>query len=477
MDKISALKKLKGLLEQGIITEEEFIRQKGLILGEISKPKEDAVVPPSSEDTNTPLPPTVDSEQEDIPQIVHYPNPVSVPSEEEHGKTDNQVEDNHIELATETQVNPEEERIKKHKALLGLGIFICVIGIIGGIVSLFNDNIADRIAKYEKAGMAILTVQENGTEQYAIVMDKQGLYYDDKFKLTTLLPVGEEIETKVIRLQCDADGLRATTDEAKENLVITSSRNLYVICNSPTSFLLLTKKASGNPLTDRNISLGPGYLIINKDKSKSTTVIKYPECQTDGYGNIYWRTDANILDQYGAYFKSVFTNSDYNKIVKREYGHYLATVQLSLSDGEVEVLDAIKFDKLDRTYSPAEVGTLAHSASMRTIIREILRSELVESFYKNAEAATDYHNRSNMRISPDDKYTFVIVPHYYTGREHVAVYKVNNNTKVATILNSGMEAEYLSERIRIKKYKEFWFFDSYEYVYYDYSGKQIKDSW
>lgn len=475
MDKISSLKKLKGLLEEGIITEEEFARQKGIILGDITKPKEAVAVPSSAEDSHAPHTPAVDIEQEEEPQDTSYPSSDTVPSVDEQNEDEDLVYDSSVELQTQAPVDSEEEKLKRHKLLLGVGIFICAIGIILGIVYLFNESIVDRVAKYEKAGIAIIDVQQSGLEQYAIIMDKKGLYYDDKFSVKKLVPVGEEVKTREVRLRCDANGLKSVVGESEQNLAITTSRGQNVIRLTATSFLLITKKLAGNPMTDYNLSMSSGYLIIKKDKSTDATVIRIPESKTDGYGNLCWSITGDILDQYGTYFKTSFSKNDYNTIVKRKYGRYLASVELSLTSGKAEIVESVHFDKLDKSYPSNEVGTLAHSASMRSYIQGILRSELVESFYANAEAVTNYHNRNDMRISPDDKYTFVIVPNYYTGRDHVAVFKVNNKTKAVTILNSGMSAEFRNDCISIKKYKEFWFFDSYEYVDYDYSGKLIRD--
>lgn len=485
MDKISSLKKLKGLLEEGIITEEEFQQQKKIILdGVVKEPEKptSGFVPGDEKDSNLSseqLPdnnPSVLAEEDNIPAPTIDNDDDDVVSKTEQAISLLPPESVAEEKPEMTEEEREAERIKESKARLWAGIIVCFLGIVFGVISLLTDSLVDRLVKYEKAGSAVLQLEKSGPDPHIIVMDKKGLYYDNKITVTEIAPVGKELDTREINLHYDAtNGLLATADDADKKFAIASSRGLCIKRLTDKTYLLSTKQLAGNPMTDYNLSMSSGYLIIKKDKSTDATVIRIPESKTDGYGNLCWSITGDILDQYGTYFKTSFSKNDYNTIVKRKYGRYLASVELSLTSGKAEIVESVHFDKLDKSYPSNEVGTLAHSASMRSYIQGILRSELVESFYANAEAVTNYHNRNDMRISPDDKYTFVIVPNYYTGRDHVAVFKVNNKTKAVTILNSGMSAEFRNDCISIKKYKEFWFFDSYEYVDYDYSGKLIRD--
>lgn len=378
-------------------------------------------------------------------------------------------------LAEELEARKEE--IKQKKSLLWAGIVACAVGILVGVIYLCTDNIVDRVVKYQKAGLAVLNVQKSGAAPYAIIMDKKGIYYDNKSSIIEVLPVGTQINTREIQLDYDSDGLKAMTRNAKQKLAINSSRGQNVIYISPTSFLLIKKNVSEDLLTTPDVSVDQNYLIVKNAKSKDfkdATVIKVPSCKTDGHEHLVWRLSGDILERYGANFKSSFSKADYKKIVDRKYGHYLATVSLSLIRGSATIIKSVEFDKLKIDYASEEVGTTAHRESMKNSIRQIFREELIESFYKNATQATGISNRRNMRISPDDRYTFVVNPNYQSGDEKMALLRVDNKTKKATFIDTAMEVEYQDYRIRVKKHTTFLiFFDSSKDYYYDYSGKPI----
>ena len=183
MDKISALKKLKGYLEEGIITEDEFIRQKYLVLG--GPPQQDTSVIPSPEPTdNLSMMESEESPIESSP-IVETPRPTIIPSIEIVEDSEEQVidwiEGGHGTPPTPSSDAVEESDVKKDKeahpkTFLWLGIVACCVGILIGVAYLLNDNIVDRVAKYEKAGFAILQFEKAGPTPHIIVMDKKGLF-------------------------------------------------------------------------------------------------------------------------------------------------------------------------------------------------------------------------------------------------------------------------------------------------------------
>lgn len=378
-------------------------------------------------------------------------------------------------LAEELEARKDE--IKRKKTLLWVGIVICAICLFTGIIYLCTENIVDRVVKYQRAGLAVLNVHKSGPAPYAIVMDKKGIYYDNRFSVIEVLPVGTQINAREVHLHYDSDGLKAMTGDAKQKLAITSSRGYNVIFVSPTSFLLIKKNLPEDLLTTPGVSVDQSYLIVKNAKSKNfkdATVIKAPSGKTDGHEHLVWRLSSDIMDRYGADFRSSFQKADYNKIVERQYGHYLATISLSLIRGSATVINSVEFDKLKKEYAPKEVGTTAHQESMKKTIRQIFRDELIESFYVNATQLTGISNRRNMRISPDDKYTFVVNPSYYSGEEKMALFRINNKTKEKKLIDSAMEIEYQDYRIRVRKYTTFLiFFDSHKDIYYNYSGMQI----
>ena len=378
-------------------------------------------------------------------------------------------------LAEELEARKDE--IKRKKTLLWVGIASCAICLIAGIIYLCTESIVDRVVKYQKAGLAVLNVHKGGPAPYAIVMDNKGIYYDNRFNVVEVLPVGTQINAREVHLHYDSDGLKALTGDAKQKLAITSSRGYNVIYVSPTSFLLIKKNLPEDLLTTPGVSVDQSYLIVKKEKSKDfkdATVIKAPSGKTDGHEHLVWRLSSDIMDRYGADFRSSFQKADYNKIAERQYGHYLATISLSLIRGSATVINSVEFDKLKKEYAPKEVGTTAHRESMKKTIRQIFRDELIESFYVNATKLTGVSNRRNMRISPDDKYTFVVNPSYYSGDEKMALFRINNKTKEKKLIDSAMEVEYQDYRIRVRKYSTFLiFFDSHKDIYYNYSGMQI----
>lgn len=480
MDKISSLKKLKGLLEEGIITEEEFQRQKNLVLG--GKPKQETT------DTPIPIPQPIDNtpvtEPEGLPKesspVDETPAPTIIPSIEIVEDSEEQVI-NWIEggpttasSASEEDTDVKKEKYKTSKTLLLLGIIACCVGILVGVIYLLDDNIVDRVAKYEKAGIAVLQLETTGAVPHIIVMDKKGLYYDNCSSVTEILPVGKELDTREIHLHYDAyKGLKATADEAEQKFAVTSSRSLFVKRITDNTYLLSAKQLTGNPLTAYNLSLDPCYLVVKKDKSKDVTVIKVPKSKTEGSGYLRWKLSRNILEQYDSYFKSAFSKDEYKKIIERKYGHYLASIVLSLKSGMVQIEDPIEFDKLGVSYPANDVGTIEHSSSMLGTIYGIFRRELEESFYTNATQQTGISNRDYMKITDDDKYTFVINPNYGSGSQPKGLLRVNNKTKAVTLIDTGKEIEFLSNSICVTKIESFLiFFDSEKRVFYDYAGNR-----
>ena len=378
-------------------------------------------------------------------------------------------------LAEELEARKEE--IKRKKSLLWTGIAACAIAIIAGAIYLSTETIVDRVVKYQKAGLAVLNVQKTGPAPYAIVMDKKGIYYDNRFSVIKVLPVGTQINTRDIQLHYDSDGLKALSTEAKQKLAITSSRGYNIIYLSSSSFLLIKKTLSEDLLTTPDVSVNQSYLIVKNAKEKdfgNATVINVPSCKTDGHEHLVWRLYSDIMTRYGTDFRSSFQGADYNKIIERNYGHYVATISLSLIRGTATIIGTVEFDRLKKDYAPKEVGTTAHRESMKKTIRQIFRDELIESFYVNATQLTGISNRRNMRITSDDKYTFVVNPNYYSGNEKMALFRINNKTKEKKLIDSAMEVEYQDYRIRVRKYDTFLiFFDSHKDIYYNYNGALI----
>lgn len=483
MDKISALKKLKGYLEEGIITAEEFTRQKDLILG--SKPKVESPVENKSEialDEEAQIvagdPATQAPQVTSVEPAVRNPLVVQntdVPEDNEENAM-NWIEGGgivaHHPLAPQEELAGKEDKTVSPSSLLWLGIAACALGIIVGVIYLLSDNIVDRVVKYEKAGVAVLQLEKTGPAPHIIVMDKKGLYYDNKFSIMEILPVGKEIDTREIHLHYDANnGLLATADEAEQKFAVVSSQGIFVKRLTDNTYLLTTKQLDGNPLADYNLSLESCYLVVKKAKSKEVTVIKVPKSKTDGYGNVRWRLSSNILSHYDTYFKKALSKKDYNTSIEREYGHYLAIIELSLETGRVQIDDPVEFDKLGTSYPAKDVGTVAHSSSMRETIQGILRRELEESFYNAAAQKTGVSNRDYMKITDDDKYTFVINPNYRTGSQPKGLLRVDNKTQAVTLIDTGKEIEFFSSSICVTKIETFLiFFDSETKVYYDYTG-------
>lgn len=481
MDKISSLKKLKGLLEEGIITEEEFQRQKKIILeGVVREPEKltSGFVPEADKDANL-SPEQLPDNNPDVPTEDNIPSPAidnddvydDVVSKTEQVKSLLLPEPVTEEKSEMTEEEKEAERIKESKARLWAGIIVCFLGIVIGVIYLLTDNIVDRLVKYEKAGFAILQFEKSGSSPHIIAMNKKGLYYDNKFTVTEILPVGKELNTREIRLHYDANGLKATADDADKKFAMTSSRGLYAMRLANNVYLLSTKQLTNNPLIASGLSVESSYLIIKNDKSKEVKVYKIPKSKTDGNGHVQWTLSRNILEQYEPYFKSAFSKDDYKKIVERKYGQYSATIDLSLKSGEVQIDDPINFYMLVESYPAKEVGTLAHSSSMRETIHRIFRTELEESFYSNASQLTGVSNRNYMKITENDKYTFVINPIYRSGDQPKGLFRVDNKKREVTFIDYGKDIQFLSSSICVTKIETFLlFFDSEKNIYYDYNG-------
>ena len=381
-----------------------------------------------------------------------------------------------VRLAEEMERRKNEIRLRK--VLLWFGIVVCALGIVAGIVYLGQENIVDRVVKYERAGLAVLNVQDSGPNPYAIVMNKEGIYYDNLIGVVEVVPVGIPIKTNSVTINYDRNGLKATVVDSEQDLLVKTSIGQNVICTSPNSFLILNTRLSEDVMISPQISIEKGYLIIKDRKSKKNisneTVISVPSSITDGTGFLTWSVSGDVMDLYGSDYRSSFPRKDYLKIVERQYGSFVVDLGLSLTSGSVSFRGPVVFDKLKRNYSPNEIGSIAHKESMKSTIRKIFRDELIDSYLSYAAQVTGVSNRANMRVSPDDMYTFVVDPGYYSGEEKMALFRVNNKTKEKSIIDSAMEVEYQANRIRVRKHSTFLiFFDSYKDIYYNYQGARL----
>jgi hypothetical protein len=203
-------------------------------------------------------------------------------------------------------------------------------------------------------------------------------------------------------------------------------------------------------------------------------VTKVPPSKTDGLGHLVWTLRGDIMDRFADDYKSSFKKSDYNKIIARKYGQYLVDIGLSLDNGSVTIINNVNFDNLKIEYSPTMVGTTTHREALKYSIKQLFRNELIESYLSYATQITGVSNRRNMKLSPDDQYTFVVIPNYYSGDEKMALIRVDNYKKTLTIIDSAMEVEYQDSRIRVRKHDTFlFFFDSHNDIYYNYRGIRI----
>ena len=304
-------------------------------------------------------------------------------------------------------------------------------------------------------------------------MNIDGIYCDNMHRVYRILPVGVQISTKEIKLSYTSDGLKANLVESIGGLTITKSRGHYIIRLTDYSFLLLDHKNQNDPMVSPDQKFNQCYLILIREKTK--TVIKVSKCVTDGSGFLVGTLTGDLLDRYKSDFKNSFKEKEYNTIVERGYGHFEASYELSLRDGGLNIIDNVIFNNLRLSYPSRDVGTYSHRESVKTTIRDIFREEYIELLKSEASRITGIANRNNMRVSPDDRYTFVVNPQYYSGNEQMALIRIDNTTKETIIVDSAMEVEFQEYRIRVRKYSTFLiFFDSYDDIYYNYSGIRIK---
>lgn len=401
--------------------------------------------------------------------------------EEEKERLKKEEEERLAEIRRQEEESAREKRIKQKKfgywikiVACWLGSVLCLIFVYQGLMYLKEELIVDRLAKYEKAGFAILNY--NPSSNYIIVMNKEGIYFDDTSRQDLMLPVGKSVNTLDVTLSHESSGKpSAETSYSSSSLNITKSGGLKIVQVSKKSFLLYSGSNKYNPM-ESGTTFKNGYLIVYDGEHPSpsnSTIYNLDNWKTDGEGYMFQDFSGNILEWYGPYFQNVFSKTDYQKIIQRKYGEYNGKIYLSIGEGTIYI-GPYNFDALNRYYYSPDIGTDAHKETLQNVISQIFRDEQIELYLKNAEAATGVSYRQDMCISSDDRYTFVINSYYQSGHEPKALLRVDNRTKSVKLIDTAIEIEFEDARIRVRKYDTFLIlFDSYNDIYYSYSGTRL----
>ena len=367
----------------------------------------------------------------------------------------------------ERELKKRRVELMVRKGLLIAGSVACLVGVIWGIVDLRHELIIDRVAKYEKSGLAILRLDQ-GTSPHAIIMDKKAVYFDDSKKVTPIVNVGVPMAANGFALSVDK-GVRAVPVPS-DSLKILTSRRLYVKRLSPASDRVYL--ISNNPSKKPNEAwVSDYYLLINN--GSAAKVIKVDDGKVSNT-DLKMTLTGDILPTYEAYFRKRFSKDDYLKVVDRQYGSFSADVTYSFKDDVAQIDGMLSFNKLGEKYSPTEIGKQDHMDEMYMTIKEIFHREFIESLFKKAERLTRVTSRSQMRMSPDERFIFVIANGYAEGKNSVGLLKVDNNQGTVSVVDKGMEVTFESDWIHVKRSTRFLLiFSSSEDVYYNYYGSKM----
>jgi len=382
--------------------------------------------------------------------------------EEEARQAEIRKQEEAIRIAEEMKARKKE--ILARRILLAFGCVCCVAAIIWGLLFLKTDTILDHVVQYDNAGKAIISLYDDDAVHSVIYMDKQGVFVDDMQDVKKILPLGVEVETKELGYTLDERGLSVTKTLSETPLIIKTSRDLSIKRMSSNAFLLSTNHASFSSGEISNV-----YHITTYDTDNPSVI--WIDKGELSIGYIYLNFDGDVYPTYRSYFRKAFSQKENTEIVKRKYGIFSTQVLLSLPDGVTKMATDTRFPVLSLSCPSIQVGKQSFRDQMEKKIKSIFREEFVESLYNKAIKLTGVKNKSLMRLSPDDRYTFVIAHGYQSGENSVGLLKVDNSNNTVSVMDAGMEVAFQESRIYVKRYATFLlFFDSHKDVFYDYYG-------
>ena len=389
--------------------------------------------------------------------------------EEEKRLREIQKKEEEFRIAEETKARQKE--IKIRKGLLIAGIVAGLAGIIICLVNLGKESVLDKIAKYEKANMAILDARADKAHPFVVFMDKKGIYYDNMSQVKQVLVPGETMEAVEVSLPLENGSLRIVEKQSEQPLQILSSKGMSFRRISNSTFLV-TKKKVNNPLNAEG-ELTDAYLVILL-QSGAKKVIRVPQGRMDGSGNIILRFDGDLWNHYKPSFQKSFTPAQCSEIQKRNYCNYMAWVKISMHAGAVQEYGDVHFSSLQMDAPLQTVGGNGLYSKMSDKIRDIFKAEYIESLYQKAIKLTGVSARNQMRLSPDERSMIVIKSGVGAGKNSVGLLRVDNSSGTVSTIDTGSEISFEANSIHVKKHSKLLFIlDYYKDIYYDFYGYQI----
>ncbi len=388
----------------------------------------------------------------------------------EEEKKRKEIEEHEKAIELEKERKKREEEINNHKSWLRACIAVLSLTFIVCVVNLCQKDILDSVAKSLKRGDAIVELKRTTEQQYALIMNNKDVVYKDLHKERRILKVGEQYPVRTISLRLN-NGLKVIKEETDDTFSVISSKWFNIRRVSERCYLVTPQRIK-NPL-DTKAMINNSYLIVLSNTGQ-TTVLKIPKGSLDGAGNIIMTFKDSILPVFQTDFLEQFNKNNYAQIVDRHYCDYSADIVVTLSNGSAKIENDVSFPLLGISCVASQLDSDSFKQKMAAKIKEIFRAEYEDGLFKTASKLTGVVNRSQMRLSSDDRYTFVIANNYYSGKNSTALLSVNNVSKKVTVLDAGMQVLFKEYSIYVKRHTTFLlFFNSSEDVYYDYLGKRL----
>jgi len=374
--------------------------------------------------------------------------------EEEKKRKEKEEREKVIEL--EREQKKREDEIITHKSWLTAGIVVLSLALVLCVVNLCQKDILDSVAKSLKRGEAVVELKRTTEQQYALIMDKKEIKYKDLHTESRILKVAASYPVSSFSLLLN-NGLKIIREELDDTFSVTSSKRLNIRRVSGRSYLVTPQRIQ-TPVDTKGIITNAHLIVITE--TGSISVLRIPSGSLDGSGNIIMTFKDSVLPLFQTYLSKQFNKKDYEKILNRHYCDYSVDVVVKLADGSVKFDGNVFFSNLGINCVADQLDSDLFKNSLANKIRELFRAEYEDGLFTIASKLTGVYNRSRMKLSSDDRYTFVIVENYYSGKNSTALLSVNNSSKKVSVLDAGMQVLFRESSIYVKRHTTFLLFFS-----------------
>lgn len=368
-------------------------------------------------------------------------------------------EEEQIRLTAEKRARDEalaklKAKNKKEKIILSVISALLFVGCVCGLVYMSQQNIHDKMYKYLKQHLAILEYCERAGNQYVIVMNRSGVYYDNLKSTSQIVPVGAEVNTKKVSVVPTDEGAKISLFDLTDGWTITSSSSLEVDRINNNVFLF------GDDC---------GYYLVIKQKDGQ--IVYYLDAVEVEDGVIHITTTDDLTASYGKELLSEYSPSEIAQMRNDQISIYNGQVDLDLNKMKFEMKGEINMPILGRKYTASQFfkdniyDTFVDDAYI------LLQGKLTNHILSQL---CDLNNAEEICYSADRNYAFVTIYDKHDKHDVRGLYMIDVKNRTCTCLDHGMRVEYQHDRIRVIQYDTFLiFFDSEKNVYYNYRGNKL----